>query len=98
MRLLQHHSQQLGKDGARPQRVGVGEGRAPYPIRAQVIKPRRMALQSRHDLAKADGARELAIKQRHELALRRQTPHRASPPCTATRRSNTDHGTSFRTE
>jgi hypothetical protein len=38
-------------------------------IRAQMVKPRRMALHPRHDLAQARCPRELAIEQRHELGF-----------------------------
>src|SRR5207249_12204159 len=56
-------------------RIRIGQGRAPYAIRTQVVEPGRMALQPRYDLAQARSTRKLAVEQRHELTLGRQSAH-----------------------
>lgn len=75
MRLPRHPREQLGKHRGRAQRVGIGQRRTPSRRRAKVIEPRRVAPQPRLDLAQARGTRKLCIQHRHQLALRRQSPH-----------------------
>ena len=75
MRLLHHRGEQLAEHRARPQRIGIGQGRARHRMGAEMIKAHGMALQPALDLTQARGARELRIKQRRELALRRQPAH-----------------------
>ena len=75
MRLPRHSREQIGKHRGRSQCVGIGQCRTPRRCRAKVIEPRRVAAQSRLDLAKARGTRKLCIQQRQQLAFRRQPPH-----------------------
>jgi hypothetical protein len=72
MGLLHQSRQQLGKHRHRPPGVGIRQGRAPNRTCTQMIEPRRMALQSRHNLAQARCPRELAVEQRDKLTFRRQ--------------------------
>jgi len=76
MSLHHHRVQQAGKYRRGAQGIGIRKRRALRRRHAQVIKPRGMALQLRHDLAQAHRPRQLAVKQRHELALRRKPAHR----------------------
>jgi hypothetical protein len=50
----------------------ICKGRAARDTGAKMIKPRLVALQPRRDLAQARSARQLTVKQGHELAPRRQ--------------------------
>jgi hypothetical protein len=73
--LANHGLEQLAEHRTRAQRIGVGQGRARYRTAADMIEPGRLALQPGHDLPQAYRPGQLAIQQRDELALRRQTPH-----------------------
>ena len=75
MGLLHHQRQQVGEHRGRSLRVRIREGRSPNRVRAHMVEPHRMARKSRHDLAQARRTRKLAIEQRHELALGRQSAH-----------------------
>jgi hypothetical protein len=72
MRPRDHQRQQLGEQRARSIVVGVRQGRAPRQLRAQMVEPRRLALDPADNLAPARRAGKLAIEHRQELALARQ--------------------------
>jgi hypothetical protein len=75
-----HQRQQFGKRRARPQRVGIRQGRPLRQLGAQVIEPRLLARHAVDDVAQARRPGQLAIQQRDELAFRRQPAHPSIGP------------------
>jgi hypothetical protein len=67
--LAYHQREQFGEYPRRAMRIGVRQGRARHRTRPQVVPPGLMALQTGDDLAQARSTRQLAVEQRHELAL-----------------------------
>lgn len=61
-----HQAEQIAEHRARPQRIGVGQGRALRQLGSEVVEPGRVALQPIDNLAQAGGSRDLA-KPFHQL-------------------------------
>jgi hypothetical protein len=60
--------------------VGIREGRARRSYAARVIKPPLMARHRRFDIAQRSGPRQLAMQQRQQLALGRETARQFAGP------------------
>ena len=69
---LHHEAQEVGEHRGRPVGVGIGQGSARRPAGAQVVGRASWLCSPGLDFAQARGARQLAVQQRHQLALRRQ--------------------------
>ena len=68
-------SQKANEHGARALGVGVCQRGARHLARADVIEPRRVALEAGFDRPQARCARKLRIQHRDKLVLRRQSPN-----------------------
>jgi len=64
---------QAGEGFARPHRVGGGEGRPRNRRATEMIKPSRLALQARLDVAQTPRSAELSVEHRDEVRPRPQT-------------------------
>ena len=73
LRLGNHGREQTAEYRARALGVGVRQGRTRYRAGADVIKPYGMAFQAPNDFPQTGCPGKLAVKQRDELALGRQT-------------------------
>ena len=89
-------SEQRAECLARALGIGVGEGRARYRPSSEVVEPVRMAGEAGFDLAQALRARQLPVQKGDELvSVTAGAP--AHGLCASTSRSNTCHGTCFKT-
>lgn len=70
MRPLHQFRKQVGKHGAGPSGIGIGQGGTLHRPHPQMIEPGRAAGQTGDDFAQARRARKLAVQQGHKLAFR----------------------------